>query len=68
MIENLDTAARAAGFAMAGSDDATVQRDRAASAPSPMSADQAYAWLRQMGNLKNPLPGISGWTPWKATA
>ena len=81
VLENLDTAAHAAGYAMVGSEDnfnladfspADVSvagaKPRTASGKANMAAEQARTWLRQMATVKPSLSIGSGWSPWKATA
>ena len=76
VIDNLDTAAQAAGYAMVGSEDnfTSIEHGPAAeqldAAPAKFSAvaEQARAWLRQMAAAKPQLSFGSGWSPWKATA
>ena len=75
-IDNLDMVARAAGFAMAGSEEnfnqppvvATEQRADGAGAATETASAQARTWLRQVATLKPHFPAASGWSPWKATA
>ena len=70
-IDNLDTAARAAGFAMAGSEESfqfNAPADKSRSEVPAIKADEERSWLRQVSTIKTHFSMGTGWSPWKATA
>ena len=73
-IDNLDTAARAAGFAMAGSDEGTLTSAATDAhgtnrvAAERISSPASSSWNRQMAAIKSTLNVGASWSPWKLTA
>ena len=73
VIDNLDCAARAAGFAMVGSEDSLNQ---AALPEAPAQVDEKVKpvakkrqlWLTHAASVKSSWSLGTGWSPWKATA